>query len=190
MPHLNKGKFVLNYKAIARLPDRILIFRNGWEAQANRVQRGEIDVVGHSIKIADAAYGEAVSPLPVRVPNGRHMVYSYEWNHPWGPISTCAVVQFGQPRLSVVRSLVIQNDMRPDLTEGIIVDSAEARVAGASCVTLTSGLGDGYYPVFGIFNFGFFVQAIVLDFKIWQVREVVRMPGVEIDKYGISRSVH
>jgi hypothetical protein len=49
---------VLNNKAAARLLDRLSFSRNGRMAEAHRVHVGEIEVRGHALKIADAAYGD------------------------------------------------------------------------------------------------------------------------------------
>ena len=59
------------------------------------------------------------------------------------------------------------------------------RIGGVSYVTLPSGLGDGYYPVVGVFNFGVFVQALVLDFQVGRVRNIVLLPGQMFDEFGI-----
>jgi hypothetical protein len=75
--------------------------------------------------------------------------------------------------------------MRPDLTAGIIVDSAEIRIGSASALTHPAGLGDGYYPITGVYNFGLLARAVVLDFKLWHVRDVVLLPGQVLDEYGI-----
>ncbi len=176
---------MLDHKAAARLPDRLHFTRNGRNAEADRVLLCELEVADRELKIADADYGDEVSPLPIRVPNGRHAVYTYRWDHARGPINVCMVVAFGRQRLAVARPLVITNDMRPDLTAGIIVDSAEVRIGSASSATFPSGLGDGYYPVVGVFNFGLFAQAAVLDFKVWQVRQVVLLPGQVQDEFAI-----
>jgi hypothetical protein len=180
---------VLDHKAAARLPDRLRFTCNGREAEAGRIRLGEIDVAGRVLRVTDVAYGDGAPPLPVRAPDGRHAVHAYRWDHPRGPINVCAVVAFGRQRLAVARRLAIANAPRPDLTAGIIVDHAEVRVGGRSHVTLPSGLGDGYYPVVGVFNFGLFVQAVVLDFEVGRPRNVVPLPGQEFDEFGIVRQV-
>jgi hypothetical protein len=186
---LSNGGAVLDHKAAARLPDRLSFTRNGRAAEARRVQVGEVDVAGRELKIADAAYGNEVPPLSVRVPDGRHGINTYQWAHTDGPISICLVVAFGCQRLPVARALKIANDMWPDLTAGIIVDSAEVRIGGASHLTLSSGLGDGYYPVVAVYNFGLFLQALVLDFEVWRVREVILVPGQVLDEFAMVRQV-
>jgi hypothetical protein len=178
---------VLDHKAAARLPDRLRFTCNGREAEARRVQLGEVEVAGRALRVADVAYGDHTLPLPVRVPDGRHAVHAYRWDHPRGPINVCAVMAFGRQRLATARRLAIANALRPDLTAGIIVDHAEVRIGGTSHVTLPSGLGDGYYPVVGVFNFGLFVQAVVLDFEVGRPRNVVLLPGQELDEFGIVR---
>jgi hypothetical protein len=180
---------VLNYKAAARLPDTLPFTRNGREAKARRVPVGEVEVAGRKLRVADAAYGDETPPLPIRVPDGTHRVYAYQWDHPRGPINICAVVAFGRQRLAVARRLEIANAMRPDLTAGIIADSGEVRIASVSGITFPSGLGDGYYPVVGVFNFGLFVQAVLLDFKVWQMPHVILLPGQVLDEFGVIRHV-
>jgi hypothetical protein len=180
---------VLDHKSAARLPEQLRFTRNGREADARRVQLGEIEVVCRELRVSDATYGDGVSPLPVRVPNGLHTVHVYLWDHPRGSIPVCMVMAFWPQRLAVARPLVIDNNMRADLTDGIIVDCGEVRISSATSVTLASGLGDGYYPVYGIYNFGLFVQAIVLDFKVWQVRKMGLLPGQTMDEFGIVRRI-
>jgi len=177
----------LDCKAAAQLPDQLPFIRNGRKAEARRVQVGEIEVASRELSIADAAYGDKASPLSDRMPDGRHVVHAYVWDHPRGPINICAVVTFARQRLAITRRLVITNDLRPDLTAGIIVDSAEVRIGGTSGVILPSGLGDGYYPIVGVYNFGLFVQALVLDFEVWRTRNVILLPGQEFDEFGIVR---
>lgn len=188
MRRVNEGNQVLDYKTAARLPDRLSFVRNGRVAEARRVRLGQIEVTGGELKMADVAYGEQTAPLPVRVPNGRHVVNGYQWDHSQGPINVCVVVAFRRQRLAVARPLVIANELRPDLTAGIIVDHAEVRIGGVPGVTLPSGLGDGYYPVVAVYNFGLIPQAVVLDFEVWRMRKVVLLPGQEFDEFGIVRT--
>ena len=181
---------MLDCKAAARLPESLPFFRNGRSLVAKRVVVGEIEVAGGQLKIADALCGDAAAPIPLRIPNGRHAVYAYEWDHPRGPIKVCAVLAFSKQRLATARPLTITNETRPDLTSGIIVDSAEVRIGGASHIVLTSGLGDGYYPVFGVFNFAFFTQAVVLDFRMDHAPRFILLPGQVLDEFGIVQHLN
>jgi hypothetical protein len=176
---------VLDVKAAARLPDRLGFSRNRRPAVARRVRVGEVEVIGHVLRISDVAYGHETSPVPVGVPDGIHTVHAYQWDRPQGVINVCVVVAFRPPRWSVARRLAIRNEARPDLTAGLIVDHAEVRVGGFTHVTLPAGLGDGYYPVFGVFNFGLLAQAVVLDFQVWRLRNVVLLPGMAFDEYAL-----
>jgi hypothetical protein len=176
---------VLDVKGAARLPDRLRFVRNGRLAAARRVRIGEIEVIGQVLRIADVAYGNETSPVPVRVADGIHTVHAYQWDRPQGVINVCVVVAFRPPRWPVTRRLRIRNDARPDLTGGIIVDHAEVRVGGFTHVTLPAGLGDGYYPVFGVYNFGLIAQAVVLDFEVWRLRNVVLLPGQAFDEFAL-----
>jgi hypothetical protein len=178
---------VLDHEAAARLPERLPFSRNGRTIEVRRVRLGEIVVARQQLKIGDAAYGDDTQPIPIRVPNGRHSVHVYQWDHPRGPIYVCAVVAFGRQRWALARPLSIANNMRPDLAEGIIVDSGEVRIGSVSHVTLSSGLGDGYYPVIGVYTFGLFAQAVVLDFLVGSVREVILLPGQVLDEFAIVR---
>ena len=69
------------------------------------------------------------------------------------------------------------------------MDHAEVRIGSRSHVALHSGLRDGYYPVVGVYNFGLFVQAVVLDFELGRRRNVVLLPAQEFDEFGIVRRV-
>lgn len=179
---------MLDYKTAARLPDQLSFARNGRAAEARRIRLGEIEIAGGELKVADVAYGDHTQPLPVRVPDGRHVVHGYRWDHPQWPINVCVVVAFRRQRFAVARPLVIANKLRPDLTAGIIVDHAEVRVRGVSGVTLPSGLGDGYYPVVGVYNFGLIPQAVVLDFQVWRTQNIVLLPGQVFDEFGMVRT--
>ena len=180
---------MLGFKAAARLPDRLAFIRNGRVAETTRIRLNEITIDDNRLKIADAAYEGRIPPIPVRVPNGKHVVHIYQWNHPRGLINVCAVVAFNRQRLAGVRQLKIANDTRPDITDGFIVDSGEVRIGSESGVSLESGLGDGCYPVIAVYNFGLFLQAVVVDFKVWKVRNVVLLPGQEFDEFAIVRRV-
>jgi len=46
-------------------------------------------------------------------------------------------------------------------------------------------LGDGYYPVYGVFNFGLWLQALVVDFQLWKLKRYVLLPNQEMDEYGL-----
>lgn len=54
-------------------------------------------------------------------------------------------------------------------------------------MVLPSGLGDGYYPVVGVYNFGLLAQAVVLDFQVWRIHEVILLPGQVLDEFAIVR---
>ena len=176
------------YKRIGRLPNVIHLKRNGLPITANRIKAGEIEVKGKSLTIADSAWASEVPPLPMRVDDGVYDVHSYQWQHPSGPIIVCAAICFRPQRWSITRRLNIHTDIRPDLSAGVIVDSAEITIQSGSAVKLRSGLGDGYYPVFANFNFGFFAQSLVVDFKIWELRNVIARSGQRTDEYGIVSS--
>jgi len=81
--------------------------------------------------------------------------------------------------------LEIDNRCRPDLFEGIVVDSGHVTVAATNTITLASGLGDGYYPIFANYNFGFQLQSLILDFNVWKIRNYVILPGQRLDEFGL-----
>ncbi|HJZ55006.1 MAG TPA: hypothetical protein VKE74_08605 [Gemmataceae bacterium] len=185
---------MLNHKKAARLPDSIQFTRNGLPVEARRTQLGEVRVAGHSLRIADMMYEEGSDGqpcLPVRVPDGSFPVHAYQWDHPRGIINVCVVVAFGPQRWATTRPLVVQNEWRPDITHGVIVDTAELTLWSVTAVTFAAGLGDGVYPVVGVYNYGLFAQAIVVDLLLWRndSHRVILLPGQVIDEYGIVRKV-
>ena len=176
---------MLNYKMIGRLPESITLFRNGKPFSATRVSLGKMQVVDRAIQVADAAMIDEFPPLGVWLGNGEYAAYAYQWAHPSGIINICAVLHIRPQRCCWTRRLSIPNDVRPDLAEGLIVDSGEISFKSANKTTLTSGFGDGYYPVFANLNFGLWLQSLIVDFKIWEIGNVIHMPGHVLDEYGI-----
>jgi hypothetical protein len=172
---------------LARLDDQLSFSRNGRTAVARRVEVGRVEITGHELRIGDAPYAHSLPPLPIRAPDGTRVVHAYQWDHRRDAIYVCVVLSFRPQRLAVARQLTIANELRPDLTAGIIVDSGEVRVGGATFVRLRSGLGDGYYPVFALYNLGLWLQAVVLDFQIYRMRRLILLPGQELDEFGIVR---
>jgi hypothetical protein len=180
---------MLNYRALGRLPDVIAFTRGGRTLTAIRKDLGLIRIQDRRLWIADPLLVDAAPPLPVRPPGGAASVHTYLWDHPRGPVHVCVVVRFRRQRWAAIRRLAVRTDARPDLRGGVIVDSGEVAIQSAGAVRLTSGPGDGYYPVYAAYNFGVFVQAVIVDFEVWQVRRVVLMPGQELDEFGIVREV-
>ena len=179
---------MLDSTALARLPSSIRFYRNGRPVDAVREDVGSVRVDDGRLWIADAGLVERVPPLPVGVPRGTHRVCAYRWHHASGPVNVCLVVAFTRAFLPRSRRLTITTDVRPDLADGIIVDTAEVAVVGADALTERSGLGDGYYPVFANYNLGLKLQSLVVDFKLWEVRRVVLMRGSTLDDYGMVTS--
>lgn len=190
-----KVELELDHKTITRLPDTIEFSRRDRSIMARRVQLGEIRVSGHTLRIADVMYeGEGRNeqpPLPVRAPNGLHPVYAYQWDHPDRIINVCAVVAFRAQSWALGRRLVVRNEWRPDLTHGVIVDNGQLSLWSETAVTFEAGLGDGVYPIIGVFNFGFFPQAVVIDLMLWrdESHRIILLPGQYLDEFGIVRRV-
>jgi hypothetical protein len=186
---------MLDHKAAARLPETIRFTRNGLEVEARRARAGEVRVVGQALRIADVMYegsNRHEQPrLPIRIPDGSYPVHVYQWDHPRGIINVCGVISFCSQRWAVTRRLAIQSEWRPDITHGVIVDNGRLTIWSASAVTFEAGLGDGVYPVVGVYNFGLFAQAIVVDLLVWKndSHRIILLPGQEFDEYGIVRRV-
>lgn len=93
---------------------------------------------------------------------------------------------FRAQKFAVTRRLSIRTEIRPDLNEGIIVDTGEIAIQSDDSITMQAGLGDGYYPIFVNYNFGIVSQSVVVDFKIWEVdRRIMLRPGQTLDDFGI-----
>ena len=179
---------MIDYREIGKLPPSIRLSRNDRPFEAFRTQVGSVVVDDGRIRIADAEWVDDVPPLPVRVPRGTYPVHAYQWRHRGAGINVCVAIAFRRQLLPRTRQLVIETDIRPDLTEGIIVDTAEIAIRSSNLLRLASGLGDGYYPVFAIHNLGGQLQSLVVDFKIWHVRRYILLPGQEMDEYALVRS--
>jgi hypothetical protein len=178
---------MLDYKAVGRTPSGIRLTRNGREISAIRAPLGRVRVAGRAVRIADSAWVADVPPLPVRVADGEYDVFAYRWLHRGGDVNVCAVVRFRPPRLMVVtRRLAIHTDFRPDLTEGVIVDTGEITILSGNAITLESGLGDGYYPVVANLNYGRALQSLVVDFKLWECGKTILPSGWRSDEYGMA----
>jgi hypothetical protein len=175
---------MLNVVELAKRPESITFQRNGRAATARRVELGAVNVSNGQLRIADSAWVDDVPPLPVPVRSGTFPLYAYQWEHRGEAINVCLVLRLARPLFPKARQLVIETDIRPDLTEGVIVDSAEVTIKGDTSACVKSGLGDGYYPVFAVRNLFGGTQAIVVDFKLWHVARYILMPGQAQDEYG------
>jgi hypothetical protein len=175
---------MLNVVELAKLPGSITFQRNNRPATARRVELGAINISNGHVRIADSSWVDDVPPLRVTVGSGTFPVHAYQWEHRGEAINVCLVVRFARPLFPKAQQLVIETEMRPDLSEGIIVDSAEVTIKSDTAVSVKSGLGDGYYPVFALRNLLGGTQAIVVDFKLWHVARYILMPGQAQDEYG------
>jgi hypothetical protein len=174
------------YKAIARFPDVLRLSRNGHPIEANRHHSGRIQITDSRLWVADPHFIDEVPALAVKCPNGEFDVFRYEWQHQNAPINVCLAIAFRPQSWAIARRLRIPTSIRPDLTDGIIVDFGQAAIRSASMITVDSGLGDGYYPVVAVFNYGIRLQSIIIDFKIWETRQIILLDESRtLDKYGI-----
>jgi hypothetical protein len=178
---------MLDCRAIGRLPECLSFTRGGLEVTAARNDLGTIHVRNRRLWVADPMLLDAAAPLPLRPSDGAASVHTYVWDHPCGPINVCAVVRFRPQGWANTRRLAVRTDVRPDLAEGVIVDCGEIAIRSADAVQLRSGLGDGYYPVYANYNLGAFAQSVIVDFEVWRVRDVILLPGQQLDEFGILR---
>jgi len=175
---------MMAHREAGKVPDVVRLIINGRAILARRRMVGELQVIGQSIQVADSAWVDEVPPLPVTVENDAYPVYSYEWSHARGPISVCVVIPFRPQGWATTRRLRIVNDIRPDLTKGIIVDTSEITIQSGNKLILPSGLGDGYYPIFENRNLGIQTQSLVIDFKVWEKRNY-GVGHYTFDEYGL-----
>ena len=180
---------MLNHREIGKLPPLIRLSRNGRSFEARRAEIGSIDVKDGQIRIADAEWVDQVPALPIRVPCGTHAAYAYQWLHRIDPINVCVVFAFSLEQAVKSRQLRIETDIRPDLTDGIIVDTAKVAMQSSTQLTLTSGLGDGYYPIMANYDMHSEVQSLVVDFKVWKVSSYILAPGQRLDEFGMVETV-
>jgi hypothetical protein len=146
---------------------------------------GEIQIVGRSLRVADPAWVDDVPGLSINIVDDAYPVYAYEWSHRTGPIIVCVVIPFLQRRWLTTRRLRIINDIRPDLTKGVIVDTGEIAIASGNQITLPSGLGDGYYPVIENRFLGVWTQSIIIDFEVYEPSNYGVGHGFILDEYGM-----
>ncbi|WP_165244344.1 hypothetical protein [Paludisphaera soli] len=175
----------LPYKIAGTAPKTIEFVRNDLTISTSRVLLDEVRVVGRSLRVADPAWVDEVAELRINIEDGLYPVYAYEWSHRLGPITACVIIPFVRPRWTTTCRLRIFNDIRPDLTKGLIVDSGEIAIASGNQIVLRSGLGDGYYPVFENRNFGVRTQSVVIDFKLYESSNYGVGHGFVLDEYGI-----
>lgn len=173
------------YRAAGMAPDVIQLRMNRRPISAGRILLGEIRINDRSLRVADPAWVDDVPALSVRIEDGAYPVYAYEWSHRRGPITVCVVIPFLPRRWTTTRRLRISNDIRPDLTEGVIVDTGEIAIQGANQLVLRSGLGDGYYPIMENRNLVMWTQSLVIDFQIWEQRNYGVGHGFTLDDYGL-----
>jgi hypothetical protein len=175
---------MLDLLQLGTLPATTTLQRNGRTATANRVSLGDLELMDQTITVADSDWVNDVPPLPVRVTNGVFPVYAYQWNHQGRSINICLVVRFRRPFLAKPKQLRVETNIRPDLADGVIVDSGEVTIKSKSRISVPSGLGDGYYPVYALTNMLGSIHAVVIDFKLWHVPRYFLMPNQAQDEYG------
>ena len=180
---------MLDYPAIGRLPPSIQLSRNHRPIDAVRVEVGNVPVDDGRLWITDDGWEDQLPPLPIVAPVGGHPVYAYQWRHPSGDVNVCAVVWFREQVKGAAKRLRIKTHVRPDLDEGVIVDSAAVAIRGSTGLTLRSGLGDGYYPIIAVYNSDRSIQAVIADFNVWEVRKCIMMDGWELDEYAMPRPI-
>lgn len=171
-------------RALVALPDRVELERNGVPFSATRSQLGALRIDG-SLRIADPEFLAMMPPLPLQVPPGTHAVHAYTWHHPAEPVHVAVALRWHEPAFPRMRRLRVGNPVRPDLDAGVMVDSARLVVAGQDRLDLPSGFGDGYYPVYAIRNAIGRSCGVVVDFKIWEVRDVIAPRGWICDAYAV-----
>ncbi len=164
---------MLDHASIGGLPRSVRIPLGRGAIVAIRVEVGLLHVDDRRLWIADSRWADGgwsdqVPPLPVRVPRGTFPVHAYRFSDEQDEIHACAVIAFRRASAVFSRRLAIRNVMRPDLTEGIIVDSAEIALHSSNTLAMASGFGDGYYPVVANQTWGLRLQSIVVDFEVWE----------------------
>lgn len=175
----------IRYTTAGGVPDVIELKRNRRPISAERVLLGEIEVADRAITIADPSWVDETPRLPVRIENGVYPVYAYQWMHRSGPVNVCIVLYLSRDRWTVPRRLRIPNDIRPDLTEGVMVDTGEVAISGGNKIITQSGCGDGYYPVVANRSLRIRVQSIVVDFEVHRTANYGVGHGFKLDEYGI-----
>lgn len=175
----------LDYCAVAALPKQLCFERLGRSIEAVLFEHGALTVTDGTMRLADAAWVERTPALRLRIPSGSYPVYTYRWMHAGRPIEVCAVVAWRRPLLSVYRPLEVPSAVRPDLSDGVAVDSGAVAFRGANTLHVASGFGDGYYPAFEVLNLGLWRQALIVDFKAWHVKRYALMRGQMLDEYGL-----
>jgi hypothetical protein len=165
---------MFNYQVLGRLPEAISFTRMNSRCTARLVQLGEVRIARRRLWIADTALVDQVRPLPVWAPNGAYPIHSYEWTYEGQAVNACVIIAFRLQKWTTTRQLKVRTRIRPDLCDGIIVDSGEIAVRSLESVTVPAGLGDGYYPVVANYNLGLFLQSLVVDFKPWEVRQIIK----------------
>ena len=174
---------MLNCQLVGSLPTSIPLTRNLRLISAVRTLVGNVRIDRRGLRIADSGWSRQVPPLPIAAPSGTYPVHTYQWAHPRGPFNVCVVVRFRNPVRLKTQRLKIRANIQPDLSDGIVVDSAEIDVRSANKLTIPSGLGDGYYPVFANVNVDGQLQSAVVDFKAWEVGKVTSESV--FDEYGV-----
>ena len=149
--------------------------------------RHELSPPSHALSrvtIADAMAPEEFTPI--RVAKSEYRCLLYQWSHPRGVINVCAAIVPTSAARGRIVELSIKQTFAPHVP-GLPVDSGEIVMDfGGNKHVIESGLGDGYYPVYGCKPMFRRPTAIVVDFKIWQTRDnVILLNNQRFDEYGI-----
>lgn len=165
---------MLNVITAARLNPQLSFARGSRTEIAHRRDLGVIEFKTSSVLISDPHFADRTDPIAIRFAGRRAEIVAYEWTHPrYGPVDACLVLSFRRMCRPLAWRELIHNHLRPDLTDGVIVDHAEISIAGTPPIRRPSGLGDGYYPIWHVKSLGMWTSALVIDFNLWRTRKVL-----------------
>lgn len=171
-------------REIVDLPESATLRRNGLDVVAARRELARAECPDGRVTIGDA---EGIDLFrPIRVRPGAYRVVVYEWQHPRrGSVNLALLVASCDKPSGILRPIAVEQVFAPHV-EGLPVDCAALWVrVGVATLRVNSGLGDGVYPVYARKSLASPPDLILVDFKVWELRNYIERPGWTVDEYGL-----
>ncbi len=171
-------------KEIFDCPDSFNLSRNNLPVQCKQKSLGSLVINNKKIVIGDKDGIELFAPIICE--NGTYKIYSYVWDHSRGEINVAIIAAMEGVTGGRLNEIHLDQNYAPHL-DGLPVDSGAIKiVGGGQSFVIESGFGDGLYPVYGKKRVLRKPHAIVVDFCIWKIRNVILRSGWEFDKYHVA----
>lgn len=179
---------MISYRELVQCPTICGLQRGPKFVELERQLVGELDISRNQVSIFDPELEDQPPRLPVRIRNGLAPVYVYRAQLGDRLCNACVLILLRKPRFAMLSRLAIRDFGFAASCRGVMTDSAQIEIRSTNAITVDSGLGDGVYPIIVSRNFGFRVQAIIIDFLLHKRANYLLMPGQNLDEWGFPDS--